>query len=81
MSVFQLQKGADEPSFSLQKSETYLSQVQDVEFIPDAAPAEELVVIALKNTNYLRLYDPTKFKVGTLCGATLSCNLLPVFFC
>ena len=63
MSVFQLQSSADEASFSLKKSETYLSQVQDVEFIPGAGPSEQLVVIALKNTNYLRLYDPIKLKV------------------
>ena len=65
MSLFQLQKEADEVSFSLQKSETYLSQVQDVEIIPGStAPQQQLLVVALKNTNYLRIYDPIGLKVS-----------------
>lgn len=57
MSVFQMNISAHEPSFSLQKSETYLSQVQDVEFIPGAEPSDQVLAVALKNTNYLRLFD------------------------
>jgi len=47
----------------LQKSTTYLSQVQDVEFIPGAEPTDQLLAVALKNTNYLRLFDVHLLKV------------------
>lgn len=63
MSVFQMNISAHEPSFSLQKSETYLSQVQDVEFIPGAEPSDQVLAVALKNTNYLRLFDILLLKV------------------
>ncbi len=78
MSVFKLDTGTDESSLSLQKSETYLSQVQDVEFIPGAQPSDQLLSVALKNSNYLRLFDVGQLKVcavrrshvSTVCGST-----------
>lgn len=63
MAVFTHSTSTDEPSLQLQKSETYLSQVQDVEFIPGAEPTDQLLAVALKNTNYLRLFDVHLLKV------------------
>ena len=62
----------DNPSIQLLRTETYLSQVQDIEFVPaEGQPQSSLLVIALKNTNYLRLYDIEKLKVRH----KLSCSL------
>lgn len=63
MSVFQCRASPSEPTLSLQKSETYLAQVQDVEFISGAEPSDQLLAVALKNTNYLRLFDVHQLKV------------------
>ena len=54
---------SDGPSLSQQKTETYLSQVQDVECISGAQSSDQLLAVALKNTNYLRLYDIQQLKV------------------
>lgn len=63
MAVFAHTTSTDEPSLQLQKSTTYLSQVQDVEFIPGAESSDQLLAVALKNTNYLRLFDIYQLKV------------------
>lgn len=63
MAVFTHSSNTDEPSLQLQKSTTYLSQVQDVDFIPGAEPSDQLLAVALKNTNYLRLFDVYQLKV------------------
>ncbi|KAL0031808.1 hypothetical protein WJX79_008498 [Trebouxia sp. C0005] len=62
MAVFTHSSNTDEPSLQLQKSTTYLSQVQDVDFIPGAEPSDQLLAVALKNTNYLRLFDVYQLK-------------------
>ncbi|KAL0056020.1 hypothetical protein WJX82_006755 [Trebouxia sp. C0006] len=62
MAVLTHSTSTDEPSLQLQKSTTYLSQVQDVEFIPGAEPSDQLLAVALKNTNYLRLFDVHELK-------------------
>ena len=64
MSVFSHTSSTDHPEFKLLKSETFVSQVQDVEFIPGPETATELLAVALKNTNYLRLFDLEQLKVS-----------------
>lgn len=63
MCVFSHTSGTSGPEFKLLKSETYISQVQDVEFIPGAEQSHHLLAVALKSTNYLRLYDMLQLKV------------------
>ena len=63
LSVFSNTSGPDGPFLKLLRSETYLSQVQDVEFIPGTGPSQQLLAVALKNTNYLRLFDIIQLKV------------------
>lgn len=72
MCVFSQTSGTDSPDFKLLKSEMYVSQVQDVEFIQSAEPSQQLLAVALKNTNYLRLFDMFQLKVSD--GRT--CRLL-----
>ncbi|DBB06686.1 TPA: hypothetical protein ACH3X1_012194 [Trebouxia sp. C0004] len=62
MAVFTHIASTNEPSLQLQKTTTYLSQVQDVVFIPGAEPSDQLLAVALKNTNYLRLFDVHQLK-------------------
>lgn len=63
---------ADGASIELLKTETFLSQVQDVEFIAGHAKHETAVLaLALKTTNYLRLYDLNTLKVITLLLAVM----------
>ncbi|KAL3139799.1 hypothetical protein ABBQ38_004100 [Trebouxia sp. C0009 RCD-2024] len=62
MCVFSHTSGTDSPDFKLLKSETYVSQVQDVEFIQSPEPSQQLLAVALKNTNYLRLFDMLQLK-------------------
>lgn len=67
LAVHKYNTQTDAPSIELQRTESYLSQVQDVEFVPAQGPEQKsLLVIALKNTNYLRLYDTETFKVSML---------------
>ena len=61
--VFSHSPGTDGPAFKLLKSETYVSQVQDVEFITSAGQSDQLLAVALKSTNYLRLFDMLQLKV------------------
>lgn len=63
LSVFGHTSGSAGPEFKLLRSETYLSQVQDVEFIPGAEPSQQLLAVALKSTNYLRLFNIVQLKV------------------
>ena len=72
--VFSHSPGTDGPQCRLLKSETYLSQVQDVEFIPGAEQSNQLLAVALKSTNYLRLFDMLHLKVNHRCTC---CLLLP----
>ena len=73
LAVHKYHTQTDNPSIELQRTESYLSQVQDVEFVPAQGPERNcLLVIALKNTNYLRLYDVETFKVSTFVPATVS---------
>lgn len=71
MCVFSYTSGTDGPEFKLLKSETYISQVQDVEFIPGAEQPHQLLAVALKSTNYLRLYDMLQLKVLGRCACCL----------
>ena len=64
MAVFSLSSSIDSTPLQPLKTETYVSQVQDVEFIP-AADTQQLLAVALKNTNYLRIYDFGQLKVLT----------------
>lgn len=63
MCVFSHTSAKDVPDFELLKSETYVSQVQDVEFIQNPEESRQLIAVALKNTNYLRLFDMLQLKV------------------
>lgn len=79
MCVFSHTSGTDSPDFKLLKSETYVSQVQDVEFIQSPEPSQQLLAVALKNTNYLRLFDMLQLKVcDTRIGRLLLSALGPV---
>lgn len=73
MCVFSHSPGRDGPEFKLLKSETYVSQVQDVEFIPAVQQPDQLLAVALKSTNYLRLFDMLRLKV---LGRRMCCLLL-----
>ena len=69
--VFSHSPGTDNPEFKLLKSETYVSQVQDVEFIASAGQSDPLLAMALKSTNYLRLFDMLQLKVIDRCMCCL----------
>lgn len=69
--VFSHSPGTDNPEFKLLKSETYVSQVQDVEFIASAGQSDPLLAVALKSTNYLRLFDMLQLKVIDRCMCCL----------
>ena len=71
--VFSHSPGTDGPEFKLLNSVTYMSQVQDVEFIPGAELSDQLLAVALKSTNYLRLFDMLQLKVIDRC---ICCLLL-----
>lgn len=79
LAVHRYHSQTDTPSIELLRTEAYLSQVQDIEFVPTHGQENSsMLVIALKNTNYLRLYDIESLKVSKSAPTNTQLQLLQV---